>query len=360
MQAVLAFERLRVDIARAGFLGTPSFPTEPSYCGDATDSQIPDAIAEMAAIRIEDVPPGQLSNEMTVNGIAPRRILLAGSYSSADEFEVDHIDPGSPVTVHLVPNSLAMSNIGYPLAQDDATLGQVFQARRAVRIVDTDGGMHFGQILDFTSGPNPTVLLANFPAVQFRADNANFLCGISGNGKGALLSVVNFIRYDIADMSGEATLSGMFGNGPAYESGRRELIREELDTEGDVFPGSRELVAEYAVDLGFSLFVEPTTASNLTRVSGADVLEWAGNPTALPAGRSPHLIRAVHAWLSVRSREADRLSELELTPTAPGPSLMRVSLHPTDVTEGPYARVRTLQSTIPLNNQRKAAWDPNP
>jgi hypothetical protein len=35
---------------------------------------------------------------------------------------------------------------------------------------------------------------------------------------------------------------------------------------------------------------------------------------------------------------------------------MRISMHPTDPTLPPFARVRTLQSTIPLTNQARATW----
>lgn len=348
LQAVLGFERLKADISRAGFLGIPNFRHPTRYCGDQLDANVPTGISTMASLRIDDVPASQLSNEMTVNGIAPRRLTLAGSYLSADQFEVQHVVDGSPVVIDLVPDSLAMANIGYHLDNSAATLAKVFKAKRAVRIVDKNGDPHVGQIAGFTGGTAPQVTLATFPSVQFAHKNT---CGFQAGGTGSLLSVMNFIRYDIDDLSGDASLTGVFGGGPSYESGRRELVREELDVDGVVMEGSRELIAEYAIDLGFSLFVENDLSGPLTRVAGADVASWAGDPTGLPAGQGPQLIRAVHAWLSVRSREADRISPLALTTTAPGPNLLRVSLHPTDGTQGPFARVRTLQSTIALHNQ---------
>jgi hypothetical protein len=355
LQAVLGFERLKADITRAGFLGTPNFTNDPAFCGKPQAPNIPTGIAQMTAIRIEDIPIPQRSTEMTLNGIVPQRLILGGSYSSADHFEIDHIDDTNPVTIYLTPDSLAMANIGYHLSPTLATLDQVFKVKRAVRIVDKSGRTHFGEIAGVTDGAAPQITLAAFPEVQFQR-NSPFRCGIQGTGKGALLSVVNLIRYDIDDLSGDANFDGMFGGGPTYEVGRRELIREELDVDHTPMEGTRELVAEYAVDLGFSLLVEKDSVSRLTRVSGADVALWAGDPTALPAGNGPQLIRAVHTWLSVRSREADRLSALSLAPTAPGPHLMRISLHPTDGNEGPFARVRTLQSTVPLNNQKKSQW----
>ena len=87
-----------------------------------------------------------------------------------------------------------------------------------------------------------------------------------------------------------------------------------------------------------------------------DVVNYAGNPTVLAAGAGPQRIRAEHAWLSVRSQEADRSSELDLTTDAPGPNLLRISMDPDDATKPPFARVRTLQAVIPLPNQMRATW----
>jgi hypothetical protein len=110
------------------------------------------------------------------------------------------------------------------------------------------------------------------------------------------------------------------------------------------------------VDLGFSILVAQDTASSLARFSGGDVANYAGDPTLLAAGTGPQLIRAVHAWLSVRSQEADRTAQIPFASDAPGPTLLRISVNPVDPELPPFARVRTLQSTIPLNNQARETW----
>jgi hypothetical protein len=62
------------------------------------------------------------------------------------------------------------------------------------------------------------------------------------------------------------------------------------------------------------------------------------------------LVRTVHTWLSVRSREADRNSGID---SEPGP-LFRIGLG----SEGsaPFARVRTVQARIALHNQMGVTW----
>jgi hypothetical protein len=175
------------------------------------------------------------------------------------------------------------------------------------------------------------------------------------------VNVVNFIRYEIRDLSSTGQFSGMFtGARPPFDGARRELVREELDVDGNPIPGTLELVAEYAVDLGFSLFISASPGAALTRVLPEDIGDFAGDPNLTGVARGPQLIRAVHAWLSLRSQEADRAVGITpLTSEAPGPNLLRISVNPASAVATPlppFARVRTLQSTIPLNNQMRATW----
>ncbi|HVZ32003.1 MAG TPA: hypothetical protein VG963_06240, partial [Polyangiaceae bacterium] len=322
----------------------------------------PTWIRRLAGIFIQDVPAAQLSTESTVNGFSPKQIYLAGSYKSQDLFFAQAIVPGTPTQIYLKPVSLGMTNIGYTGANmTAATLSSVFVAGQAVRIVDTVGRTQYATIDTVTGGANPAIQLAASPALQFRS-GSSVGCGINGQGEDSAISVVNIVRYDFRNLNDPANYPGfapMFRGGPSYESGRRELVREQLDVSGNVVAGSLELIAEYAVDLGFDLLVAPANSTGkLLRVSGGDVSGYAGSPASTPAGQGPQLIRAVHAWLTTRSQEADRTSALSLTPTVavPGPNKLRMSLDPTDATKGPFARLRTLQSTITLNNQALANW----
>lgn len=358
MQSVVGFERLKADIARAGFLSTPNLRRDPNLCGNPADPLYPAWLKRLASVFIEPIPSLLLSTEATRNGLTPNRLVLSGSYASSDQFTARSIDNANPVQVLLVPNSLGMANIGYSANPTAENLARVFGAGRALRVVDDAGGVQFGAIASVTGGANPSITLAAAPPLQFRSDSPG-RCGVGGHGTDHVLNVVNIVNYDIRSLDDPIaypTFVHMFRGGPTYEATRRELIREELDVTGAPIAGTLELVAEYAVDLGFSIFVADSVTNPLSRLDGGDVANFAGDPSALAAGTGPQLIRAVHAWLSVRSQEADRTTALSLVTTAPGPNLLRISVNPDDGTRPPFARVRTVQSTIPLNNQARATW----
>lgn len=357
LQSVVGFERMKADIARAGFLSTPNLRRDPNLCGNPADPLYPAWLGRLASVFIEPIPPLQLSTEASRNGLTPNHIVLSGSYASPDQFVARAIVQGNPTQVFLVPDSLGMANIGYPDNPVANTLARVFGAGRALRVVDDAGGVQFGTIAAVTGGANPSITLAAAPPLQFRSGSAG-QCGVRGHGKN-VVNVVNIVNYDIRSLDDAAvhpTFVHMFRGGPTYEATRRELIREELDVTGTPIAGTLELIAEYAVDLGFSIFIADSVTNPLSRLDGGDVTNFAGNPTVLAAGAGPQLIRAVHAWLSVRSQEADRTTDLSLVTTAPGPNLLRISVNPDDGTRPPFARLRTVQSTIPLNNQARITW----
>ena len=75
-----------------------------------------------------------------------------------------------------------------------------------------------------------------------------------------------------------------------------------IEVPGDL---TTELVAEYAVDLGFSVTAQLPAANNAVDVQPGDG-NFATIFPAAPAVGNPQRVRAVRARLSVRSREADR------------------------------------------------------
>ena len=99
LQGVVGFERLRADISRAGFLSTPNMVDDPAICRGVI---YPTWLRRLASIYIEPVPP-PLPTEITVNGFTPQRIVLAGSYTSGNQFAVREIIAGPPVQVVLQP-----------------------------------------------------------------------------------------------------------------------------------------------------------------------------------------------------------------------------------------------------------------
>lgn len=354
LQSVLGFDRLKADIARAGFLSTPNVAQDPAVCRDNVDDpSYPLWLRRLASVYIEAA--SDPSPESTRSGLSPKSLVLAGSYDTHDLFVARSVTQDVPPVVYLSRHSLGMANIGYEPLEGGTALARVFKVGRALRITDDGGGVQFARIAAVDGGENPTITLAAAPPVQFRASSLE-RCGVRGHGND-FVNPVTFIRYDIRSLrTGHPELQKMYAGGPSYESGRRELVREEVDVDGNADASTLELIAEYVVDLDFSLFVAQSDTDPLVRLSGAAVPPYTGDVEALPTNNGPQLIRALHTWLSVRSQEADRTSQVDFPTTSPGPNLLRISVHPTDATQPPFARVRTLQATIPLPNQMRATW----
>ncbi len=356
LQSVVGFERLRSDIARAGFMSSPNVRRDPFVCGNPTaDGTWPALLREASSVRISNIPADDLPELFAANGITPQRIVLSGNFASAEAFPIRAIQQsGSVYEVYLQVESGPMARLGYSNegANQKALLSAVFPDGRAIRIVDKSGRHHYGTIASINAGPNPRVNIRDKePALIFRA-GSGIGCGLKGEETGAMINTVNFVRYDIRNLRQDERYAPLYNtaSAPPGEEDRTELVREELDPKGNPVPGSAELVAEYAIDLRFRLTVAASVRSDLEYIDQDKVGEWAGIPSTLGAGRGPQLIRSVHAWLSVRSREADRESGIAVQ----GGPLFRVGLG--EAGGAPFARVRTVQARVALHNQLGATW----
>lgn len=353
---IIGFERLRADLARAGFLSSPNVRRDPFVCGSpVTDAAWPALLRTMTSVWIEDIPATLLPDAIKENGLNPQQILLSGNYTSAEAFPIRAVAAaGGAFQIYLQVETGPMARLGYSETgvDQDALLATVFPPGRALRILDKSGRHQYGTITAVSGGATPIITLAGAaPALVFRSESG-IGCGLRGEETGAVVNTVNFITYDLRNLSADARYRPVYtaASGPVGEAGRTELVREELLPDGNVVANSAELVAEYAVDLRFRLTVAPSSGSALQYVSQPKVSEWAGAPDSLGAGRGPQLIRSVHAWLSVRSREPDRDATIPVT----GGPLFRVGLGAEG--KAPYARVRTVQSRVALHNQMGVTW----
>jgi type II secretory pathway pseudopilin PulG len=362
LAGLVGFERLRADIARAGFLSTPNLQADPSVCTRLTS---PAGLADLASVRVENA--GSPANPtLGQNQLAPDSVLLSGSYSSADEFPVRSVmastNGSGTFQVYLQAVSGPMARLGYRTGPGSSTttnqelLAGVFAAKRVLRIVDNEGRQHFGIIQSVEVGAGslqPMITLESQPPIQFRADGSRY-CGLKGLETGATVNVVNFIRYEIRSLSGNANYAALYtGSTYAPDANRTELVRREVAYDGTVL--LEELAAEYAVDLQLDVtavtngptsepqvaFV-PETATQFTNVTGA--------PTA---GGRPQDVRAIRARLSVRSREGDRETDVDSSSRIDG-NLYRIGLGADG--GAPFARVRTLQADVMLNNHARIQW----
>lgn len=376
------FQRLRADIARAAFLASPNIAADPFVCRPQPNGYAGESVTELAALTGFTLTVDGSYDDNTdddikgfwdrgdADDIKPDSILLAGSYASVDQFPAaEVVQTGSdsdPVwRVVLQPNSGAMARLGYRTTggQSDedrtALLGTVFAPGRVLRIIDKKGWHHYG-IIDSVgvdaSGVNRAPFIQLTDDVDLVQDSVNSTCGLQGLNRGAVVNVVNFIRYRLETLKDNSNYAAIYANAPAdsFEETRTELVRTEVLPDGEAIAGTEELVTEYAVDLKFGITKLGTILPRtLTRtIEGTDTLQ-------ADASGSPHLLRAVHVRLAVRSREGDRGGDV---PSALGPDSDSVPTEvgmyrvPLNAGAAPFARVRTLQADIALRNYHGARW----
>jgi type II secretory pathway pseudopilin PulG len=361
LSAVLGFERLKTDIARAGFLGTPNVRQDPHLCGDPVgDGTWPTMFRRLAALSIQHQgSPSNPTLNAAGNDLHPDAITLMGSYSAAEEFPTWNIaDTGSNYTVYLQENTGPLARLGYKTSTNPMQLLQgVFGAGRGLRIQDQSGEIQFATIQSVAVNP-PRVNLTYAPKLRFRQTNAT--CGLKGNVTGAVVSVMNFVRYELKKAATAPYNPIYDAGGHPYDTDRTDLVRTELGTDGNPLtnPGdnTEEIVAEYAVNLQFGI----TRVTGFTNNAPDGFAELApGNPTistfagdlvneVVNPSDGPNRLRAVRVRLSVRSQDPDRLT------SAGDAGVYRVGLG----TAGgaPYSRLRTLQADVALNNQMAVTY----
>jgi prepilin-type N-terminal cleavage/methylation domain-containing protein len=355
--ATLGFERLRADIARAGFMSTPNMRDDPLICDrlDATNAAGPIEMRRLAAVRLISTTAA-LNTAQTANGLYPDGITLSGSYSSVEWFPVASVaSNANVVTVALQVRTGAVARSG-----GVNQLSNVFQAGRMLRILDSDGRYEYGAINSYAidADGKPIITLSNTnPPVALKG-TAGKTCGIVGFGTGMQANIVNIVHYEIQNLQGApgayAPLYAAAATAPGDES-RLELVRYEMDSAGAMVAGTLELVAEYAVDLRFGLSAV-TNAYGATGVDpiitqfaigAAQAYAWADDITATPT-TLPQRIRSVRVRMAVRSREGDRPAALD----GGAGGLFRYAM-PGGVS---FARVRTVTADIALPNLTPVTW----
>ena len=409
LAAISGFERLRTDIARAGFLASPNLSRDINRCPRPTSGStaaIPQQVGtqfdtypglqQMALLGIASSPAAltALPFYATLNNakINPDVLTLYGNYASSEQFPVRSVDfDSNPVSIVLEQESPALLRVGVKTSTTDAAgtaiLGRIFKAGGILRVVDETGRDQYSVIngVSFVSGVS-TVTLSNALALVQKG-NAN-VCGIRGHAAGLAINPVNIIRYAIVDVgSSFAThhpqLSYLFGGEvPPYDGTRLELMRYELPPtvgSGDSilgvnWPGTGtsitsmgELVAEYAVDLKFGLTVlSNTQVGGITTIAEtASPSNYAGIPYESPANGQvststtfgPHFIRGVHARLSVRYRDADRETSILADPSDPTVTAQQLFRVKVSATPEEFARTRSFRGYISTRNTQNSMWN---
>jgi hypothetical protein len=340
---------------RAGYLSTPNIQTDPLIC-TRVDSGSPAALHGLAAVRITPDTPDLSGNaafalnQAAGQTITPDQILLSGSYAATDEFPVSDASSGS--NIYLQVNTPSMARLGYLSASGSASqlalLQNVFgvQPGQILRVKDQSGMLYFAPIASVTAGSQPYITLSTPLPIKSSSSTA---CGLRGFEMGASANVVNLVRYRVMDFRNDAqgaAFKPLFDSsaGDVGEASRTELVRDQINAAGATIAGSADIVAEYAVDLGFSVMGQvaagtPTVAPSAP-TDATFVTYFAANAT----GDRPQGVRSVRVRLSVRSREADRNTNI-----AGG-------LYRFQVGTNAWSRVRTFQADVALPNQRNVRW----
>jgi hypothetical protein len=353
--AMVGFERLKADIERAGYLSTPNIQKDPNVL-TPVGGGTPAGLLSLAGVRITGNTPNLTGNAaFALNAgagqtLTPDQIVLSGSYNVTDEFAISGQLGG--LTFCLQANSPSMARLGYLTASGVtnrlALLQNVFAPGQLLRIRDSAGKLYFGQVATVSASPNPCVTLTAPLPVRSGGGTG----GLKGFETGSSVNVINLIRYRVMDLRNDPAgpeWQSLFeaSQGAEGEATRTELVRDQLTSAGTTIPNTTDIVAEYAVDLGFGILAQvprvPGVAPTLVASEFGD-----GNFgtffNAAETGDNPQLVRSVRVRLSVRSREPDRATGI-------AGGFYRFKISPTL-----WARVRTFQADVALPNQASVQW----
>lgn len=392
-----AIDRLRADLQRGGFMSTGNIVTDPMIAaapGAAhyAAATAPAAIQTLASILYS--AGGSLAKNLTnaspaltteqSPALAPDLIDIGGNLTTADQFDVAYIAPavGNCTTIYLSPTSPAMYRImGNGTAgatellnifQPDPTYAQEF----IVRLVDDSGHTQFletcgsgasapGAVAGVVGG-QPYVSVNTQATPLQMGVNTGTVGGLVGFAAGrAWVNPVQIVQWEITSSSStndpepaqflnglEATSNG------ATDPTKYDLMRSLLDATGVIVPSTSEIVAEYAVDLGFAFSVDTGTAllpnvvtypfNNPSNVTAAGAVS---NPSA-----TPERIRTVRARLAVRTAQPDRSVGIGLLPANYGSETYLYRYCVASCPSPPasalaWARVRTVTTEVDLPNQ---------
>lgn len=351
----LAMERLRADVARAGYMGTPNSDADPRVCPKPTP--LLGAISLTPALPTASPIPNTADNLF----LRPMTMRLVGNFTTADEYLVESISGNRVRLQHRTPQWAGRVTTA-------AEFARIFTPgagrTRMIRIMSPSGFMQFVRVVSgtwqrFDSATNPELIVSPPPTVIGEGAMMGTMmgCGISGLGTGSTLAPVDLVEYAIRNGNAmRGALPELYPTDATEAGLKSDLVRSEwtLETTPTEIPGTAQLVGEYAVDFDATLTVDDATGVgqvvtrslpfgdyvNIARY--ADDLIAAG--TAV--GRMPQRIRSAVLRLSIR----DRLPEPSfgwVQRAAAADPLTRFRVY----TDRPgAARVRTLSSEVVLRN----------
>lgn len=396
----LGAERLRQDLSRAAFMSTGNIklardcspasvdcnaavPTGHKIANFADSTMGPlgsryNALNDLAGLRIivggSGTSPitgagsqGPL-NLATQNGLNPDAIILGGNYSTDDQYTGTVQTGGLCGTQQVVlkPAGDAASRRLLTQADPDAALKAAFlpQAGRkfAARIVDSRNCQHYVvvcgvRIVNGTDGeigfdaPN----LPGGPGENLPMLPASNNCGNLG-AEQVTVNPINRVRWYIGP--NVDPLTGADDAGIENVGNKFNVYRDLLDAADPPVPvaQSRQIIAEWAVDLKFGITVNDAPNAPALKVfdmdsdpGGGNIDTWTRIPTSTQVNQpGPQRVRSVRFRLATRSALPDRRANMTI-PGVPAPYMVRYCTDPPTCQR--YARVRTVVSEAALVNQ---------
>ena len=360
----LGLDRLRSDIARAGYMTSPNVKTDPDVCPDPNANGM---IARLQSVYYEK--GGSYTGTKVgsdLNTLNPDAITLTGNFVGADSYLASSVETSAAggYDIFLQRNFGAMQRL---LATGEtgttqSVLDATFPSGKILRIQNPLGSSQF-MVIDTVAmastvgGDAPRIHLRVTPNLKtVIAGNPDKRCGITGYGLGSTVNAVQFVKYDLRNISG---LAPWAYPDPVNDVVKYDLVRTELNPDGTEIttaPVPTSIVAEYVVDMKFAFTVDEGTVSGglyreplLKAYPFDDAAGIAATGDILGGGGTarPQRVRSVRFQITTRGREADRSQSIG----GGGSGLLRYALP-----SGLYARARTDVGEIALVNQRSVQW----
>jgi len=242
LSARLAMEVIKNDLKRAGFMATPNVNFDPMVCQNVGGA----GLVNVQSIVHVNGTAGMVYDQAGASvgiyrpdlnaGIAPDALTLAGNYITTQSFLAQVIRAGAGQIQLQSIQRLTLPGedptIPPPLPTDNE-FTRMFPLNAYIRVVNPYGFMMFSRIQTVGAAATRT-LTVNPPLPD--ASSASVMCGVHGFGEGSEVNVVNLVLYRIEVDPGDA-------------SGRKtDLVRWMVDANGATVAGTREIIAEYAVD----------------------------------------------------------------------------------------------------------------
>lgn len=296
LQTRLALERVRRDVAAAGFGGTPDSQRE-RICGTAGIT------TRLRAVQLTDHDPAATGALATMTGAAAAathgdRLRLLGNFATSDTYLIANTGSANGSSILLQSNwqafrrTFAADPLGTTV--DSSLFQQVFATGRVLHITHPRG-YHFFTVVQSSSvdsaGRTPSISVSPpLPSL----DECNFsLC------VGCQVTPLMMVEYGIdtaANVLGAGT--GLVGNDPLVTGTNTVLYRRELDpTTGTPIAGqTARVVLEYAVDFEVMAIYDQAPVGNPPRLSPP--------VAAIPVGLESR-VRALTVSIAGRTSDID-------------------------------------------------------